>query len=76
MAEELQITSITFRRKCNTGNFESFDIEASAHLGDDVGPRSAALQLQAFVDLLCNERIEALRQPGRRGGVEAPEFEL
>jgi hypothetical protein len=70
----VDINSITFRRKVNTGNFESFDVEATATSVVAEDAKAAARALQAYVDQLCNERVEALRHPGARGGKDAPEF--
>lgn len=70
----MEITSITFRRKVNSGNFESFDIEATAAVSANHDARAVALALQAYVDELCQQRAEALRHPGRRGGTDAGEF--
>jgi hypothetical protein len=71
------INMITFRRKVNSGNFESFDVEAMISVaGDttDAEAQAAADRLQAFVDHVCNTRMDTLRRPGAHGGKDAPEF--
>lgn len=70
----MQITTITFRRKVNSGNFESFDVEATATLAPEDQPGSAAAYLQSFVDTVCNDRLDTLRKPGTRAGKDAGEF--
>lgn len=54
----MTITEITFTRKCNTGNFESFDLAATARLEANDSPTVAAETLQTYVDTLCVERAE------------------
>jgi hypothetical protein len=73
-SRNVQITTITFRRKVNTGQYESFDVEATVAVADGERPDGPAAYLQSFVDEVCLERIERLRRPGARGGTEAPEF--
>jgi hypothetical protein len=70
----MEITSITFRRKCNTGQFESFDVEATAAVPYGADAVEMGRHLQAYVDQVCQERIQLLRKPGAKGGVDAGEF--
>lgn len=73
MSIDTCIISLTFRRKVNTGNFESFDLEATANCGArDAGKTMIALQ--AFVDEHCNNRSEHIRRARLRR--EQPDEEL
>lgn len=62
------IVSVSYRRKVNTGNFESFDVEATCNCGErDAG--DAARELRAFVDTICLDKLDAIR----RGRLAAPD---
>lgn len=61
MAIHTVITSITYRRKVNTGNFESFDVEATCACGERDAYEHAGY-LRSFVDTICLEKLAAIRR--------------
>lgn len=67
-----RITQVTYRRTCNTGNFDNFVIEAMATVEEGEHPRHVSMVVQSYVDTLCQERIDA-RQRGVRGGHDVGE---
>ena len=76
----MKITQVTFRRHVNTGDYTSFEIEATATLpegSDQHDERAVALALQTYVDSLCTERLDAGKRGARGGkdvGEQMPEF--
>jgi len=74
---EARIMYVTFKRLCNTGNWENFTIEAACAVpdgGDSHDAKATALYVQSFVDTLCLERIQAGKR-GRHGGMDAGEVD-
>ena len=69
------LTSITFKRTVNTGSFENFAVEATMAMNaaDTAQAKEHAEQLQAFVDTLCQERVDRGKR-GKRGGMDAGEL--